>query len=91
MAIFTSYYAGQIKGEAVSISLHPPKGGKGKHSPVFAPTLELLRWWKCSSLDASAQQEYKQQFREILASRQQIIELWVNRQKKKPQDITLCC
>ncbi|MBE9209908.1 hypothetical protein IQ244_26120 [Nostoc sp. LEGE 06077] len=51
--IFTSYYAGVIKGEPVSISLSPPKALKGKHSPVFAPTPELLRWWKSSTQDAA--------------------------------------
>ncbi|MBC6433352.1 DUF488 domain-containing protein [Nostoc sp. HG1] len=91
MAIFTSYYAGQIKGEAVSISLYPPKGWKNKHSPIFAPTPELLQWWKSSDQDAKSQEQYKRQFIEILQSRQQMIELWVNRQRKNPQDITLCC
>ncbi|MBE9052747.1 DUF488 family protein [Nostocales cyanobacterium LEGE 11386] len=91
MTIYTSYYAGTIKGEAVSISLYPPKNWKSKHLPLFAPTPELLKWWKSSAKDAAAQQEYKRQFSEILDSRQQLIELWVNKQKDNPRDITLCC
>jgi hypothetical protein len=90
--IFTSYYRGEIKGEAVSISLYPPKGWTGKHLPLFAPTAELLHWWKSSAKDAIAQEEYKHRFREILDSRQQLIQLWVGKQKDKPVDMmTLCC
>ncbi|WP_242063034.1 hypothetical protein [Nostoc sp. FACHB-145] len=89
--IYTSYYAGQIKGEAVSISLSPPKGWQGKHSPVFAPTPQLLQWWKSSAKDAAAQQESKRQFSEILQSRTLLIQLWVNRQRQNPVDVTLCC
>lgn len=91
MSIFTSYYAGQIKGEAVSISLNPPPNWKGKHLPLFAPTSELLRWWKSSAKDIAAQSEYKRVFRKILDSRQQLIQLWVNKQQSNPQDMTLCC
>ncbi|MEJ1930563.1 DUF488 family protein [Nostoc sp. NIES-2111] len=89
--IFTSYYRGEIKGEAVSISLYPPKGWNGKHLPLFAPTPELLQWWKSSAKDAIAQEEYKRRYREILDSRQQLIGLWVGKQKDKPVDMTLCC
>jgi hypothetical protein len=91
MPIYTSYYAGTIKGEAVSISLYPPKGWKGKHLPLFAPTPELLRWWKTSAKDTQAQQEYNRQFHEILQSRQQLIDLWVRKQRDSSADITLCC
>ncbi len=91
MSVYTSYYAGTIKGEPVSISLFPPKGFQGKHLPLFAPTPELLKWWKSSVKDAIAQQEYKRQFREILDSRQQLIELWVRKQQQSSADITLCC
>lgn len=89
--IFTSFYKGEIKGEAVSISLYPPKGWTGKHLPLFAPTPELLSWWKSSAKDAAAQDEYKHRFREILDSRQQLIGLWVGKQKDKPVVMTLCC
>ncbi|BAY42034.1 hypothetical protein NIES2111_64300 (plasmid) [Nostoc sp. NIES-2111] len=89
--IFTSHYRGEIKGEAVSISLYPPKGWTGKHLPLFAPTPELLHWWKSSAKDAAAQEEYKRRFRKILDSRQQLIGLWVGKQKDKPVDMTLCC
>ncbi|WP_193200385.1 DUF488 family protein [Nostoc sp. MG11] len=91
MAIYTSYYTGTIKGEAVSISLYPPKRFQGRHLPLFAPTPELLKWWKSSTKDASAQQEYKQQFRNILDSRQQLIDLWVRKQQQSSADLTLCC
>jgi uncharacterized protein YeaO (DUF488 family) len=91
LTVYTSYYAGQIKGEAVSISLHPPSWFQGRHLPLFAPSPELLRWWKTSAKDAAAQQEYKRQFREILDSRQQLIELWVRKQQQSSADITLCC
>ncbi|WP_225226158.1 DUF488 family protein, N3 subclade [Komarekiella delphini-convector] len=91
MSIYTSYYAGTIKGEAVSISLYPPKRFQGRHLSLFAPTPELLKWWKSSVKDATAQQEYKRQFREILDSRQQLIDLWVRKQLSASADITLCC
>ncbi|WGV29117.1 DUF488 family protein [Halotia branconii] len=91
MTIYTSYYSGIIKGEAVSISLYPPKNWKGKHLPLFAPTPELLKWWKSSAKDAAAQQKYKRQFHEILLSRQQLIDLWVQKQRESSADITLCC
>jgi|GEM_PF-1198288 len=91
MTIYTSYYRGQIQGEAVSISLYPPPNWKGKHLPLFAPTPELLKWWKSLAQDEAAQQEYKRHFHEILQSRQQLIELWVNKQKQSGTDITLCC
>ncbi|BCL39653.1 DUF488 family protein [Nostoc sp. MS1] len=89
--IFTSFYKGEIKGEAVSISLYPPKGWAGKHLPLFAPTPELLHWWKSSAKDVAAQNEYKRRFHEILDSRHQLIQLWVGKQKSNPQDMTLCC
>ncbi|MCC5653228.1 hypothetical protein LC609_26215 [Nostoc sp. XA013] len=44
------------------ISLYPHLGWKGKHLPLFAPTLELLKWWKASAKDAVAQQQYQRQF-----------------------------
>ncbi|WP_414545724.1 hypothetical protein [Nostoc sp. CCY0012] len=91
MTIHTSYYKGAIKGEAVSISLYPPPAWNGKHLPLFAPTPELLSWWKSSAKDTAAQQEYKRQFRDILDSRQQLIQVWVDKHKDNPQDMTLCC
>ncbi|MCC5617488.1 DUF488 domain-containing protein [Nostoc sp. CHAB 5836] len=74
-----------------SISLYPPPGWKGKHLPLFAPTPELLKWWKSSAQDPAAQQEYKREFHEILNSRQQLIKLWVNKHKQNSVDLTLCC
>jgi hypothetical protein len=50
-----------------------------------------LHWWKSSGKDFAAQNEYKHRFREILDSRQQLIQLWVGKQKDKPVDMTLCC
>ncbi len=40
MTIYTLYYVGQILGEAVSISLHPPKGIERQAIPCIRPTLE---------------------------------------------------
>lgn len=91
MTIYTSYYKGEIKGEAVSISLYPPPNWSGKHLLLFAPTPELLAWWKSSTKNAAAQQEYKRRFREILNSRQQLIQVWIEEQKSNQVDITLCC
>ena len=91
MTVYTSFYRGEIRGEAVSISLYPPKNWKGKHLPLFAPTPELLKWWKASAQDTAAQEEYTREFRKTLDSRQQLIQLWVRKQKDNPQDITLCC
>ncbi|MEJ6486752.1 hypothetical protein N0Y54_36760 [Nostoc punctiforme UO1] len=54
MTVYTSFYRGEIRGEAVSISLYPPKNWKGKHLPLFAPTPELLNWWKASAQDTAA-------------------------------------
>ncbi|MBW4458551.1 MAG: DUF488 domain-containing protein [Nostoc indistinguendum CM1-VF10] len=91
MTVYTSYYRGEIRGEAISISLYPPKNWKGKHLPLFAPTPELLKWWKASAQDTAAEEEYTREFRKTLDSRQQLIQLWVRKQKENPQDITLCC
>ncbi|WP_226890030.1 hypothetical protein [Nostoc sp. MG11] len=54
MVIFTSYYKGDITGEAVSISIITPPGFQGKHLPLFAPTRELLDWWRNSDKDETA-------------------------------------
>ncbi|MHC5855075.1 DUF488 family protein, N3 subclade [Nostoc sp.] len=91
MTVYTSFYRGEIRGEPISISLYPPKNWKGKHLPLFAPTPELLKWWKASAQDTAAQSEYTREFRKTLDSRQQLIQLWVRKQKENPQDITLCC
>lgn len=91
MAIYTSYYAGQIIGEAISISLYPPKNWQGKHLPLFSPTAELLDWWKRSPKDLESQAEYKSKFTQILSSREKLIQLWVSKQKTNRVDITLCC
>ncbi len=91
MTVYTSYYRGEIRGEGISISLYPPKNWLGLHLPLFAPTPELLKWWKASAQDTAAQSEYTREFRNTLDSRQQLIQLWVRKQKENPQDITLCC
>lgn len=91
MTIYTSYYRAEIRGEGISISLYPPKNWKGKHLPLFAPTPELLKWWKASAQDAEAEKDYERRFREILHSRQQLIDLWVRKQQQVSADITLCC
>ncbi|MHC5763581.1 DUF488 family protein, N3 subclade [Nostoc sp.] len=86
--MYTSFYRGEIRGEGISISLYPPKNWKGKHLPLFAPTHELLNWWKASAQDTAAQKEYTREFRKTLDSRQQLIQLWMRKQKENPQDIT---
>ncbi|NEU83625.1 DUF488 domain-containing protein [Nostoc sp. UIC 10630] len=91
MTVYTSFYRGEIRGEAVSISLYPPKNWKGKHLPLFAPTPELLKWWKASAQDAEAEFEYERRFREVLQSRQQLIDLWVRKQQQASADVTLLC
>lgn len=68
-----------------------PKSWKGKHLQEFAPTPKLLKWWKASAQDTAAQEEYTREFRKTLDSRQQLIQLWVRKQKENRQDITLCC
>ncbi|MEH1947408.1 MAG: hypothetical protein V7K77_10700 [Nostoc sp.] len=82
MTVYTSYYRGEIRGEAISISLYPPKNWKGKHLPLFAPTPELLKWWKSSAQDTEAELEYERQFLLVLQERQQLIELWVQKRQQ---------
>jgi hypothetical protein len=71
--------------------LYPPKNWKGKHLPLFAPTPELLKWWKSSAQYAEAELEYERQFLLILQERQQLIDLWVRKQQQASADITLLC
>ncbi|MEH1784814.1 hypothetical protein [Nostoc sp.] len=59
MTVFTSYSRGEIRGESISISLYPPENWKGKHLPLFAPTPELLKWWKSSAQDAEAEKRVR--------------------------------
>lgn len=66
MTIYTLYYRGEIRGEGISISLYPPHNWLGLHLPLFAPTPELLKWWKASAQDAEAELEYERQFLLIL-------------------------
>jgi hypothetical protein len=75
-AVYTSYYRGQVIGEAISISLYPAKNWKGKHLPLFAPTPELLKWWKPSAQDVEAKLEYERQLELVLQERQQLIDQW---------------
>ncbi|WP_341531488.1 DUF488 domain-containing protein (plasmid) [Nostoc sp. UHCC 0302] len=91
MTVFTSFYRGEIRGESISISLYPPKNWKGKHLPLFAPTPELLKWWKSSAQNAEAELEYERRFLLVLQERQQLIELWVRKQQQASADITLLC
>ncbi|MCC5603358.1 hypothetical protein [Nostoc favosum] len=48
-----------IRGESISISLYPPQNWKGKHLPLFAPTPELLKWWKASAQDTEAEKRVR--------------------------------
>ncbi|WP_341532184.1 DUF488 family protein (plasmid) [Nostoc sp. UHCC 0302] len=62
-----------------------------KHLPLFAPTPELLKWWKSSAQDAEAELECERRFREVLQEQQQLIDFWVRRQQQTSADITLLC
>jgi hypothetical protein len=86
--IYTSYYSGKQIGKSVSISLRPPKGCSFDALPLFAPSEDLLKFWKSSKKDESAQQKYSEIFREEMAIKDQFIDLWLGRIKG---DITLNC
>lgn len=50
-----------------------------------------MKWWKSSAQNAEAELEYERQFLLVLQKRQQLIDLWVQRQQQVSADITLCC
>lgn len=75
--IFTSHYNSHIIGDRVSISIHPPKKWKGGHLQIFAPTQELLDFWKNSSQDAAAWEDYKEQFKVIMQQRMPQVKEWL--------------
>jgi len=56
--------------------------------PLFAPTRELLTFWKASKKDQTAQDEYTKRFKAAMQSKNQTIDLWLIRVKG---DITLNC
>jgi hypothetical protein len=58
---------------------------------LFAPTPELLKWWKASAQDTEAKLEYERPLQEILQSRQQLIDLWMRKQQQASVDVTLLC
>lgn len=88
MKIYTSYYSGQQIGKSISISLHPPKGCKFEQLPLFAPSENLLSFWKSSNKDELAQQKYSDIFREEIKAKDQVIDIWLN---KISGDVTLNC
>ena len=81
--IFTSYYSGRQIGESISISLFPPKGCKFTHLPVFAPSKELLDFWKSSSKDKTAEEKYTNIFKEELNPKRNLIDLWIKKNSDK--------
>ncbi|MBD2503912.1 DUF488 family protein, N3 subclade [Anabaena azotica] len=90
--IYTSYYGSKKAiGRKISISLYPPNGWEGEHLTLFAPTPNLLKWWKSSAKDKEAEEEYKSKFREILHSRKVLIKAWIEAQKESPTDMTFFC
>ncbi|WZF19881.1 hypothetical protein WKK05_11330 [Nostoc sp. UHCC 0302] len=88
MTVYTSYYRGEILFVGISISLYPPKNWKGKHLPLFAPTPELLKWWKSSAQDAEAELEYERQFLLVLQKWQQLIDFECGNSNFPSADIT---
>lgn len=90
MTVYTSFYRGEIQGEAVSISLYPPKNWKGKHLPLFAPTPELLKWWKASAQDAEAEKRVRASIPGDSSVTQQLIDLWVRKQQLLRVQILHC-
>ncbi|GIW59583.1 MAG: hypothetical protein KatS3mg087_0649 [Patescibacteria group bacterium] len=88
--IFTSHYSGHAIGKRTSISIHPPKGWKGGHLQLFAPTKDLLEFWKKSSQDADAWEEYKEQFKAIIQQRMPQVKDWV-KGLYSDENVTLLC
>ena len=86
--IYTSHYSGRQIGKSISISLRPPKGCSFDPLPLFAPSEDLLKFWKASNKDDAAQQKYSEIFREEMAAKVQFIDLWLGRVK---EDTTLNC
>lgn len=88
--IFTSHYSGHAIGKRTSISIHPPKGWKGGHLQLFAPTKDLLEFWKKSSQDADVWEEYKEQFKAIIQQRMPRVKEWL-KGLSFDKDMTLLC
>lgn len=102
--IYTSYYGGKIIGQALAISLFPPKKFDGKHLPLFAPSEKTfkeyklkLEEWKHSKQDEvaeskliAAQEKYTQEFNQDLLSKKHIIDLWISK-LTFDIDVTLLC
>lgn len=87
--IFTSYYGGRQIGESISISLYPPKGCGFNHVPVFAPSKELLDFWKTSNKDKTAEDKYTNIFKEELNAKKNLIDIWVK--KNSDRIVTFNC
>ena len=86
--IYTSHHDGLQIGTSTSISLRPPNSWEFERLPLFAPTRELLTFWKASKKDQAAQDEYTKRFKAAMQAKNQTIDLWLVRVQG---DITLNC
>jgi len=82
--IFTSYYDGLQIGKSISISLYLPKGCNFDHLPLFAPSEQLLKFWKTSKKD-----KYTETFKQELDAKHHLIDLWIK--KIDSEYLTLNC
>lgn len=87
--IYTSYYSGRQIGKSISISLRPPKECSFDSLPLFAPSEDLLKFWKASKKDDAAQQKYSEIFRQEMDAKKSLIDLWIN--KLNSSHLTLNC
>lgn len=88
--LYTSAYYAPIIGTPVAISLYPPKGFKCDRLPLFAPSPELLKFWKQSAKDDGAWEQYKSEFRDIVRDRWKNVNQWLF--ELTPEiDTTLLC
>jgi hypothetical protein len=86
--IYTSHYSCEQIGTSISISLPTPEGCEFSPLLLFAPSEDLTRFWQSSNQDEIAQQKYSEKFREEMITKDQIINIWINKIKN---DITLNC
>jgi hypothetical protein len=89
--IYTSYYWGKQRGRSLYISLYPPKDCVWQKLPLFAPTRELLNFWKNSPKDKDSQDEYIRRFSKQMLDKDIYIEVWLDRMKRSGEDVTLNC
>lgn len=88
--IFTSHYNSHVIGDRVSISIHPPKNWKGGHLQMFAPTQELLDFWKKSPQDGEAWETYSGMYKAIMQERMLRVKEWL-KSLSFDRNMTLFC